>query len=359
MSINYNEKENVYKIKSYNQKKSENELIFWKNIKIIDNNNIISEQFIKFFNELISSKKLNKYIDINELLKNEWLNDINKDLINNQINFKNDFKKMYEIIIDNREKENKINVDINDILNPEKKEKDSSMFDYLKNDNFISNLNFSEHFNFEEEERQIFGEIYHDGEECDANRYEIMENEIIFENKKEKMKKKGKKILFKTEIINLNKMAKINLDNKIKPKKGDFNYLEINIINNNQNKDVKGALKNLLKDFKQKIKSNVTKENDIYIENEKETSFDICYKIYSDFYCFDYEYNKILFLDEKYEKKIKNDREFKIKVKLIEGNNSNQYYLMFEGVSVDKEEFYEQVKSLKETIKSLFKNKLN
>ena len=186
-----------------------------------------------------------------------------------------------------------------------------------------------------------------------------MENEIIFENKKEKMKKKGKKILFKTEIINLNKMAKINLDNKIKPKKGDFNYLEINIINNNQNKDVKEGLKNLLKDFKQKIKSNVTKENDIYIENEKETSFDICYKIYSDFYCFDYEYNKILFLDEKYEKKIKNDREFKIKVKLIEGNNSNQYYLIFEGVSVDKEEFYEKVKSLKETIKSLFKNKLN
>ena len=225
------------------------------------------------------------------------------------------------------------------------------MFDYLKNDNFISNLNFSEHFNFEEENSQW--------RNMDENRYEIMENKIIFENKKEKMKKKGKEILFKTEIINLNKMAKINLDNKIKPKKGDFNYLEINIINNNQNKDVKGALKNLLRDLRNKIKSNVTKENDIYIENEKETSFDICYKIYSDFYCFDYEYNKILFLDEKYEKKIKNDREFKIKVKLIEGNNSNQYYLMFEGVSVDKEEFYEKVKSLKETIKSLFKNKLN
>ena len=46
-------------------------------------------------------------------------------------------------------------------------------------------------------------------------------------------------------------------------------------------------------------------------------------------------------------------------MKLIEGNNSNQYYLIFEGVSVDKEEFYEKVKSLKETIKSLFKNKLN
>ena len=190
MSINYNEKENVYKIKSYNQKKSENELIFWKNIKIIDNNNIISEQFIKFFNELISSKKSNKFKDINELLKNEWLNDINKDLINNQINFKNDFKKMYEIIIDNREKENKINVDINDILNPEKKEKDSSMFDYLKNDNFISNLSFSEHFNFEEENSLFLGEIYHGGEKCDAKRCEIMENEIIFENKKEKMKKK-------------------------------------------------------------------------------------------------------------------------------------------------------------------------
>ena len=78
MSINYNEKENVYKIKSNNQKKSENELIFWKNLQIIDNNNIISEQFIKFFNELISSKKSNKFKDINELLKNEWLNDINK-----------------------------------------------------------------------------------------------------------------------------------------------------------------------------------------------------------------------------------------------------------------------------------------
>ena len=161
MSINYNEKENVYKIKSNNQKKSENELIFWKNLQIIDNNNIISEQFIKFFNELISSKKSNEFKDINELLKNEWLNDINKDLINNQINFKNDFKKMYEIIIDNREKENKINVDINDILNPEKKEKDSSMFDFFKNDNFISNLNFSEHFNFEEENSLFLREIYH------------------------------------------------------------------------------------------------------------------------------------------------------------------------------------------------------
>jgi hypothetical protein len=32
---------------------------------------------------------------------------------------------------------------------------------------------------------------------------------------------------------------------------------------------------------------------------------------------------------------------------------------MFDGISVDKEEFYEKVKSLKETIKSLFKNKLN
>ena len=48
-------------------------------------------------------------------------------------------------------------------------------------------------------------------------------------------------------------MAKINLDNKIKPKKGDFNYLEINIINNNQNKDVKGALKNLLRNLRNKI----------------------------------------------------------------------------------------------------------
>ena len=170
MSINYNEKENVYKIKSNNQKKSENELIFWKNIKIIDNNNIISEQFIKFFNELISSKKLNKYIDINELLKNEWLNDINKDLINNQINFKNDFKKMYEIIIDNREKENKINVDINDILNPEKKEKDSSMFDFLNDDNLFSNLNFSEPFNFEEEDNLILGEIYHNAVIFDVKR---------------------------------------------------------------------------------------------------------------------------------------------------------------------------------------------
>ena len=349
MSINYNEKENVYKIKSNNQKKSENELIFWKNLQIIDNNNIISEQFIKFFNELISSKKSNKFKDINELLKNEWLNDINKYLINNQMNFKNYFKKMYEIIIDNREKENKINVDINDILNPEKKEKDSSMFN-----SFINNISIKDFENNSNFQSQIPEEIYHNETIFGAKRCEIMENEIIFENKKEKMKKKEKKILFKTEIINLNKIAKINLDNKIKPKKGDFNYLEINIINNNQNKDVKGELKNLLKDFIQKIKSNVTKENDIYIENEKETSFDICYKIYSDFYCFDYEYNKILFLDEKYEKKIKNDREFKIKVKLIEGNNSNQYYLIFEGVSVDKEEFYEQVKSLKETVGSLF-----
>ena len=46
---------------------------------------------------------------------------------------------------------------------------------------------------------------------------------------------------------------------KLNLKKGDFNYLEINIINNNQNKDVKEGLKNLLKDFKQKIKYNKVK----------------------------------------------------------------------------------------------------
>ena len=62
----------------------------------------------------------------------------------------------------------------------------------------------------------------------------------------------------------------------------------------------------------------------------------------------------IEFLDEHYEKKIKNVQKYEIKVELIEGNKDlitlkkiYQYYLFFNGITIDKEDFYEILKFLK------------
>ena len=76
------------------------------------------------------------------------------------------------------------------------------------------------------------------------------------------------------------------------------------------------------------------------------------------------DYDKIQFLDDEFENKVKNIQKFEIKVDLVEGDKSfyslnkiNQYYLIFSGISIDKEEFYEQLKILKEISIDLLLNK--
>ena len=143
----------------------------------------------------------------------------------------------------------------------------------------------------------------------------------------------------------------IEESNSFKPRKDDFNYLQINI-KNDENKDIKKAVINLMKNLKAKIKEkyNKTEIKDDNI-NEKDFSFEICYQIPP----LVMNYDKIQFLDDKFENKFEDTQKFEIKVDLIDGdknlysiNKINQYYLIFNGVNVEKEDFYEKIKILKE-----------
>ena len=143
----------------------------------------------------------------------------------------------------------------------------------------------------------------------------------------------------------------IEESNSFKPRKDDFNYLQINI-KNDENKDIKKAVINLMKNLKAKIKEKYNKtEIKVDFKNEKDFSLEICYQIPPIIM----DYDKIQFLDDKFENKVKNIQKFEIKVDLIEGDKSsyslnkiNQYYLLFNGVSVDREDFYEHLKILKD-----------
>ena len=162
-------------------------------------------------------------------------------------------------------------------------------------------------------------------------------------------------------LINLQKFVKekgIKVVNKIKnesiPKKYDFNYLEI-IIKNNDNIDnnkIDEALNKYIDNYIEKIKINVSTSNiKIDIKNKTNSSFDIIYNILP----IEIDSEEIIFLDEKYENKIKNGQNFEIKVKLFKNNYDNlnyQYCLIFNPDGVDQEDFYEQIKILKNLAKN-------
>ena len=65
--------------------------------------------------------------------------------------------------------------------------------------------------------------------------------------------------------------------------------------------------------------------------------------------------DEIKFLDEEFLKRVELSKIFEIKIELLEGienfnsnNNNHQYYLIFNEFSCNKEEFYEQLKLLKQ-----------
>ena len=144
-----------------------------------------------------------------------------------------------------------------------------------------------------------------------------------------------------------------------KPRKDDFNYLEINI-KNTKDKDINQAVKFFMKNLKDKIKEEYDKiKIKINFDNEKDNEFIIYYKIQPIFV----ENNKINFLDEAFEKKVKWTQNYGIKVKLVEGNKSlynlnkiQQYYLFFSNIKVGKEDFYEHLKILKKIMKNILLN---
>ena len=509
-TINFNKKKNYFEIRGNFQKNSLEESKFWKMANIN-----ITKEFLDFLHILIKAKLSTEIVDIDDLLKNDWLNEINDKYEITKAKFYEDFKKIYQNIIEDREVENKINIDINDIIdiNPNKKEdsllekiknpdylsgdqlaldisednnsiiRDNSfynnnnainsqiqnlncqnsdkmnintnnisninnniysneikninninnefnmnnynsninnnnhtinmnnfhpmnmmnincgflnninqmnnmnymnginmnnninllgssnkfnpMMNYVKNlidNNFNNNFNNSNYsaFNRPKNESvnnnsQLKGLYYHPFENKLNSSYNISSNksnnnnDLYLINLQKFVKEKGIKVVNK-------------IKNESKPKKYDFNYLEI-IIKNNDNIDnnkIDEALNKFIKNYIEKIKCNFSNTNiEIYINNITNFSFNINYNILSIKIDDD---DEIIFLDEKYENTIKNGDKYEIKVELIKGkyNNNNltyQYYLIFKPYGINQEDFYEQIKILKNLAISLLNKK--
>ena len=160
-----------------------------------------------------------------------------------------------------------------------------------------------------------------------------------------------------------NKINNIYEGNVFEPRKDQFNYLKVNI-ENEKNRDIKEAIKSFIDEFEKKIKKKY-EENDegkkinVNIFEKKDYLFKIKFEIPPMFV----DNDDIVFLDEKFEKKIKNKYEFEIKVEFIEGDKSlflnyniNQYFLIFTGNLINKEDFYEHLTILKDIAKKVLKN---
>ena len=135
------------------------------------------------------------------------------------------------------------------------------------------------------------------------------------------------------------------------PSQRDFNILELYIKNYEKEENIKKALIKFLEAFRNQIKNKFTRVDFI---NKETLSFNINGFIppinYED-------YDEIIFLDEKYEKLGKFGIIYLIKVKLIQ-NLTDKYYMVFEGVNIDKEYFYRYIQDFKNIIKILLKDKI-
>ena len=264
----------------------------------INNNNISPNNYIKQYNEIeeeSSSINLERKISLNKTednINNGKLIHINNQLIN-------------KMMLEHQIKLNNSLKRISIALQQEEKSYDNS---FLFNDFQMMN-NYMNNYTHE-------------------NKMNVLKN--IYNNKKE---------------------------NDFKPRQVDSNYLKINI-KNNENDDINKALNNFIKKLKDKIKQKYEQiDIKISFKEEKDYSFNIYYQIQP----MNINFDDIEFLDDEFEDKMKNPQQFEINVELIEGdknifliNKINEYYLIFKGISVDKEGFYEHVNILKEIVKYLY-----
>ena len=506
-TINFNKKKNHFEIKTNFQKNSIEETTFWK---MLDTFNInISKEFFNFFHILINAKKLKEIVDIDNLLKNEWLDEINQQLEICKNKFLNDFKNIYQKIIEDREIENKIDIDLKDIIDinnnknedsiiksilpkndlefdkylsgeqlTEKSSENDNLINYnnsLSNDSVLNSMNqnlFDKNNSLNEMNmnnikninNNINNNIYNNvpmnnnmsmNNQMPMHNYMIMNNNVSMNINMNVINQNNNNFKINDNIINSNNFSNnvfgninminnsnninnniYNLNNNInlnqninnfnninnyknslpnsqssnnyfinksyyrtnsfinefsnnykkdnalylynqkksyfrnniyafnkaknesKPKKGDFNYLEINIKENNiyKDEDINKVLRNFIRNYMKKIKENYSFSNRrIDFNNITDFSFNLDYDIFP--IDINIDIDELNFLDEKYEEKIKNLQTFKIKVELIKGNvnniNGHQYYLIFNGVNIDQEDFYEELKILKKSAKSL------
>ena len=299
-SIGFDENVNVYRIynKTLNsEQEGYEESNFWNNI--MESQDIkISEQFINFFHILRDAKNNDKSVNINNLLKNEWLSEINNDIKKYQEIFKTDFQCLYDKIIEDEEIERELDFQFSDFI-----------------------------------------ELEHQESLTTEEKKNLVDIKTIMKDIKE---------------------LNINNNDYFKPRIDDFNYLEINILNE-ENKDIKEAINILMKNIKQAIYEEYEdKEIKVDIKDETNNSFKICYDIEP----LGNNYEGIKFLYSKFERKIKNNRKLEIGDELIEGNKNsfeqkkiNQYHLYFKRILIDMEDFYEHLKFLKEITKNTLKIK--
>ena len=460
-SINYDKKNKVYLINYKNQGKKPfiEESKFWMMIKTLFDINV-PKSFINFFHIIFKAKKSKELININEIIKTQWLNEINNEIKNYEEIFKIDFEELYKTIIEDINKKNIINIDIKNILeeNNEEISPFHELYNYFNGNNlnekanintkYFNNININKSVNnnpFNKRERNNYEEIYikeeeeekEEDEKINLKRNRTEEGfSLNFKYEKEKNSQKKDKIEYnkvlskrkfiekppklgisktktigRNELINtleienqfkqilklmelkhkeninklklefsknmeqnnmnnyilrgpkkgvINKLNKINNkeeENFFNPRKDDFNYMKIKI-KNNENDDINKALNNFIKKLKDKIKQKY-KQIDIKIsfKEEKDKSFNIYYQIEP----MNINFDDIEFLDDEFENKIKNLQQFEINVELIEGNKNmflnnkiNEYYLIFNGISVDKEDFYEHLTILKDIVKNLY-----
>ena len=472
-TINFNKKKNYFEIKANFQKNLLEETTFWNMLK--NSGFGISEEFFNFFHILINAKESNEIVDIDNLFKNAWLYEISQKLGVCEKKFLYDFEKIYEKIISDRELENKIDIDLKDIIDINNNKNEHSIIneivhsrnysDYLsgqliekenlEDDKCLNNNNqslsiypmmnskipnsiqmnnslnkmnmnnnwpmfndininaiYQNNYNFNIPQNNIMNNInvpnnnnfnninmiknpnhlhnFKFNNQYNSNNSNFNQNIInynnnninILNNNFQKVQNSINYLLpnsyYKSNLslnefpynryLNNKKMSDFGhnistfkkVKNESKPNKSDYNYLEINIKENNLNKneDINKALKNFIKNYTKKIKENYSLSNiRIYLNNITDFSFDIEYDIYP----LNIDIDELTFLDEKYEEKIKNLQRFKIKVELIKGDNNilnnninrYQYYLIFNGVNVEQEDFYVQIKILKNMAKSL------
>ena len=359
-SIIYNKNDNKYEIidndEIFKSKRIE-ESQFWKRLEK-ENNINVSKQFSDFVLNLVKAKKEEKLVKISDLLNDEWLKEIKNDVQTHEENFKNDFKLFYETINEDKDLNNPIEADYNDMNNNGGNEamsaininiKDGKLIPSLKREKRVLPLKSPNQNNINENNQIQTNKQIENQIPISYIQQNNINNEV------------SKSILRAFPKTNKNSENNEPREEKhiFRPRKDDFNYLKISI-KNTENKDINQAVINFMKVFKNDIKEYYAM-NDINInfDDIKDLSFKICYEIPP--IHFDDE-DDIEFLDEDFEQKVKNSQNFEIKVELLEGEDNknlfiNTYFLVFRGISIGKEDFYDYLKILKDIAKNSLKKK--
>lgn len=355
-SIIYDDKKKTYMIETKEGSFTESD--FSDYLKLKDNINL-STEFSDFFHKCVVSKRANNLISIEELIKDKWLTEIQTNLEMHENKFNQDFSVLFEQINDDIKNSSHLEIDFEAFNNITGEQAHS--VNCIEKEKCI-NPNFHKHPQniLLKPKKNIIhlkpdpnkkNKLIENGNNKQIKNVNALNNQNS-NNSDKFILKCPNKVLINTKQGNNN-----NSNNIYKPRKTDFNYLEINI-KNPKNEDIHAGLVNFTNIFKKKINDYYQPQDiNVNIENISDISFKIFYEIPSK----DFD-DEIEFFDEDYEQKMKNGQKFEIIIELLKGGNNtnafiNQYYLVFNGHSIDKEDFYYHLKILKDLAKDILTKK--